>query len=247
MSSQTWAKALEQIVHKDITPRNKEWTPTPLRPSTKRKMKITKSNPISYEHDIHINETKDYEKVVLLLHGFQLNGKFMFKRFEKLFSSNTLVMAPNAPFVVPLKKDDGWEARYGWYFYDPDKRNFYINYEPASYWLCDIVRELNKKRAPVTIIGYSQGGFIAPKVAESLTEVEKVIAINSIFRSERFSIRKEVTYSQVHGKLDSLVSFEDAQEEFNKMQELGAKGDFLEVEEDHFLNRNLVKSAMKMV
>lgn len=213
----------------------------------KEKMKISKTYPIKHAHDIYTNNAEDYEKVVLLLHGFQLNGHFMYKRFEKLLPKDTLVIAPNAPFVVPLKKDNAWEPRYGWYFYDPNKKSFYINYEPAALWLSELMQDLNNKFKPLTIIGYSQGGFIAPKVAELIKQTEKVIGINAIFRSERFSIRDDVTYSQVHGTEDSIVSFGDARLEFNKIKATGANGDFFELKEDHFLNRNLVREALNLV
>ncbi|MCO4753055.1 MAG: hypothetical protein KC478_01165 [Bacteriovoracaceae bacterium] len=210
-------------------------------------MKISKSVPIIHSHDIYTTENDEYDEVVLLLHGFQLNGYFMFKRFEKRFGPKVKVIAPNAPFIVPLKKDQGWEARYGWYFYDSDTRNFYINYDPAANWLSELLKDLNSNNSPVTIIGYSQGGYIAPKVAELVPEVKKVVGINCIFRSERFKIKKNTTYSQVHGNEDTLVAFTEARSEFLRLKELGVEGEFIEVCEDHFLNGNLIKATMDLV
>lgn len=204
-------------------------------------MKTNVQIPVIHDHEVHISENEDYDKVVLLLHGFQLNGYFMYKRFAPLFDEKTKVISPNAPFIIPLQKGNDWEARYSWYYYHSQKKNFYINYEPAANWLKELTCQFNQKKAPVTIIGYSQGGYLAPKAAELIEECDKVIGINSVFRSERFEFKDRVQYNQINGSLDKVVSPEEAKQEFGTLISKGAKGDFSTVAEDHLLNRNLVQ------
>ncbi|MEX1099983.1 MAG: hypothetical protein WEB87_06130 [Bacteriovoracaceae bacterium] len=209
-------------------------------------MKISRELPIEYSHDVHVSENESFDQVVLLLHGFQLDGKFMFKRFEKKFGARTKIIAPNAPFLVPLKKEKDWVPRYSWYFYHAQKKNFYINYEPAAKWVTKLMEQLNPEKKELAIMGYSQGGYLAPKVAELLEETVQVVGINSIFRSERFKIKENVRYDQVQGALDTIVSPVEAKAEFLAMRKAGAHGEFRQVEEEHLLNQRLVQAALDL-
>lgn len=202
---------------------------------------------LEMNHDVYVGENDDFDEVVLLLHGYQLDGYFMFKRFKKRFGNNVKVIAPNAPFPVPLKTDDGWEPRYGWYFYDPAKKNFYVNYEPAAKWLAQLAAKLNPLGKKTTIIGYSQGGYLAPKAAELIPECRKVLGINSIFRSSRFEVRSDIDYLQINGEQDDIVNPREAQEEFEAMQAKGAKGNFVLSQASHPLTRDLLNEAMELI
>lgn len=206
-------------------------------------MKIKLSVPIEHTHEIYTSENENFDHVILLLHGFQLDGRFMYKRFAKRFGSKTKIISPNAPFMVPLKKENEWLPRYGWYFYDAQTKSFYIDYEPAAKWLSDVMKELNPQKKKTTIIGYSQGGYLAPKVAELLEEATRVVGINCVFRSNRFAVRNTVRYDQIHGKQDSIVSMEEAKMEFLQIKKAGIQGEFLETESEHLLNSDLIKKA----
>ncbi len=206
-------------------------------------MKTEVNLPITFPATLFENDTEDFERILLALHGYQLDGRFMHKRFAPLADSKTKVIAPNAPFLVPLKKREGWEPRFGWYFYDSSKKNFYINYGPAAQWLADLLKLKNPNNRPVTVLGYSQGGFLAPKVAELVSECDKVIGINSIFRSERFKVRDNIEYHQLHGTEDKIVSCSEAKEEFDVLMRKGAKGKFETCEDGHLLNQALIKKA----
>lgn len=208
-------------------------------------MKTEVTLPINCPTIVHENEVDHYDRVLLCLHGHQLDGRFMHKRFAPLVGPKTKVISPNAPFLVPLKKEEHWEARYSWYFYDSGKKNFYINYDPAAHWLSKLIRLKNPDHKPVTILGYSQGGYLAPKVGELISECDKVIGINSIFRTKRFKIRKDIEYFQLNGSKDKIVSCHEAKEEFQLLKEIGAKGAFETCEEGHLLNQSLIKQVAR--
>jgi len=206
-------------------------------------MKTEISIPINFPTIVHENEVDNYERALLCLHGYQLDGRFMHKRFAPLVDAKTKVISPNGPFLAPLKKDDAWEARYSWYFYDSAKKNFYINYEPAAEWLSELIKLKNPRNKPVTILGYSQGGYLAPKVGELISECDKVIGINSIFRADRFEVKNRIEYVQLNGTEDKIVSSQDAKHEFQLLKEKGAKGAFETCEEGHLLNQSLIKKT----
>lgn len=206
-------------------------------------MKTELELPITFPSAIYENETESFERVLLCLHGYQLDGRFMFKRFEPLVNSKTKVISPNAPFLVPLKKEGGWEPRYSWYFFDSSRKSFYINYDPAAKWLADLMALKNPNKRPVTIIGYSQGGYLAPKAAELVPECDRVIGINSIFRSEKFEHREAIEYLQLNGTEDKIVSCKDAKTEFDSLIKKGARGKFETCKEGHLLNQSMIKKS----
>ena len=210
-------------------------------------MKIKVEAPIQYPHDVYVSENNQFEEVVLLLHGYQLDGRFMFKRYAGNFGPEVKVISPNGPFPVPLKKDNEWNARYSWYFYNSKEKNFYINYEPAAKWLCALLRQLNPQRKKTTVLGYSQGGYLAPKVAELAPETKKVVGINCVYRSTRFKVREDVEYHQVHALQDAIVSPQEAKEEFQRLKELGAQGSFVEIEATHLLNHALIRESLQLL
>ena len=211
----------------------------------KKTMKKSFKLPIEYPQDYYTNDLKDYDQIILALHGYQLNGEFIFKRLIRhLDLSKTLLICPNAPFLVPMKKEDGFKAGYSWYFFDPKTRNFYINYDPSAKLMHDLIEKININKVPVHIMGYSQGGYLAPRVAELNEHVTKVIGISCIFRSNRFVIKDNCEYSQIHGSNDEVVSYSEGKEEFLK---LGLKPEnFHSVETEHILDQKILEKLKEI-
>lgn len=209
-------------------------------------MILKHATPIVHQHEIYLSdpeEQKDFDKVVLLLHGFQLDGYFMFKRFKNAFGPGVKVVAPNAPFLMPIKKENNWVPRYSWYFYDGEKKDFYVNYEPAALWLKEAMEKINPEAKETVIIGYSQGGYIAPRVAQAISETSKVIGLNSIFRKGRYQAMEGVSYYQINGVQDQVVSAKEAQEEFESQK---LQGSFTTLDMEHPLNRQMIEKAVEL-
>lgn len=192
-------------------------------------MKETFSLPITYDHTLYTNQCKDFKRICVLLHGYLLDGEFMFQKLNSLFDQETLVLAPNGPFMIPQKKGEEFFPKYGWYFFDPHKQAFYINYEPAALYLKNILDRYNPDHKPVTLIGYSQGGYLTPKVAELVPEVNTVIGLACVFRNERFHYRSDVIYHQIHGDNDVVVEMNGALEEWAILKDKGNPGKFMEL------------------
>lgn len=150
-------------------------------------------------------------------------------------------------FLYPIEKNNELTARYAWYFYDSTKDSFYINYEPAAEYLKNIIENFNPDNLPVTLIGYSQGGYIAPKVCE-LLEVDTVIGVACKFRSNKFEYQKNTIYHQIHAKNDEVVIFDFTKEEFDKLQAFGNEGEFVSLNESsHRLDEHYIKHIQKLI
>lgn len=197
-------------------------------------MKKTYKLPIEYEQSYFTNDLKDYDHIILALHGYQQSGEFFYKRIEKFLDLNkTLIICPNAPFLVPTKKEEGWIDTYSWYFFDPQKKSFYINYEPSALMISKLLDQLNPLNKEVTLLGYSQGGYLSPKVAQLNKNIKKVIGLACIFRGERFKLKDDCEYFQIHGNEDDVVDIKESQNEFEK---LGLDlNDYHTIDADHLL------------
>jgi len=201
---------------------------------------------IQLDHGLVRNNPQNPKRIILLLHGYKLNGEFLYDTFIKIMPEDSLVIAPNGPFIVPVIKKESFSAGYAWYFFDPMKKHFYINYDPAAEYLKKMMQELNPNKLPITIIGYSQGGYLAPKVAEICPNVKSVIGVNCVFRSTKFTFKPEIQYHQIHGEIDLIVEPQGAEEEFNKLQTLGNTGSFtLLPEEGHKLSPRFMDPVAK--
>ncbi|MBD65864.1 MAG: hypothetical protein CME62_11700 [Halobacteriovoraceae bacterium] len=182
----------------------------------------THQTPLLLDHIIYSKLTDEPKRIFLLLHGYLLDGQIMYKHFENIFPKDSLVLAPNAPIPVPLKKKGGYSVKYAWYYFDPEKKNYYINFDPAASFLKEMLSQYPE--LPTTVIGYSQGGYLAPKVAEVCEQVDEVIGICATFRVNRFQ-QKNIPYSLINSEIDKVVEIENSREEFLKLE--NNKGEFI--------------------
>ncbi len=200
--------------------------------------------PIELDFGYHTKEVKEPKRIYLLLHGYMLDGQFMLDVLNNYLPKDANIISPNGPYLVPYKKGKSFFPRYSWYFFDPVKKSFYINYDPAANLLKTMIDELNPDKLPITIIGYSQGGYIAPKIAELCEQVDTVIGMACVFRNERF-IERDITYHQIHSKTDLVVGFKDSKEEFSKLTN---SGKYIELEnEGHKLNPTYFESLKNLL
>lgn len=185
-------------------------------------MKTTTHNqPLCFEHNYYSLVKGAPKRIFLILHGYLLDGEFIFNQFKDSIPDNSLLIAPNGPFPVPVKKRENFTVKYAWYFFDPGTKNYYINFEPAARFLKELLK--NHPDLPVTVIGYSQGGYLSPKVAEIVSAVDSVVGLCCTFRNNRFKQREDVSYFQINSSIDAIVEIENSLKEFNKLEDNSGK------------------------
>jgi predicted esterase len=144
----------------------------------------------------------------------------MFDTLKQYLPEDSLIISPNGPFLIPYKKGEEFFPRYSWYFFDSQKKHFYIDFNPAAKMLNEMLEQIAPD-LPVTVIGYSQGGYLAPKIAEFNSNVKKVIGMACTFRNERFE-EQDIEYHQIHSKVDLVVDHIESVKEFNKLKRPGS-------------------------
>lgn len=195
-------------------------------------MKKTLENaPLTFDHDYFIKVPEKPKRIYVLLHGYLLDGEFMFNKLGSVIPEDGIIVSPNGPFPVPVKKNNQFAPRYAWYFFDPGKKIYYINYEPAAYFMRTFLQRIWPFELPMTLIGYSQGGYIAPKIAEIVPLVDTVVGMACTYRNSRFEFRDEVKLHQINSEVDPMVDIENSKKEFNILADRGNLGQFITLSE----------------
>ena len=161
------------------------------------------------------------KSVTLLLHGYNERGLRIFRKLKRLLPEDTHIIAPNAPFPLPRVKPDRLDFGYAWYFYDRFTQSYHVDQQLVLTLLKNLLKKSNPEGLPVTIIGFSQGGNLAPLVGYSEPHAKHVIGIGCEFRTRFFQTQPHFTLDAIHGSADPLVSCEHAKIEIDLLKQQG--------------------------
>lgn len=167
------------------------------------------------------NTPEDPSALVLLLHGLDERGLRIYRKLIKYLPISSHVIAPNAPFPLPRMKADRLDFGYTWYFYDKFTDSYLVDQSLALSLIKDLLAKANPLHLPVTVIGFSQGGYLAPLVGFENTDVKKVIGIGCEFRAHFFKETPQFELHAVHGADDNIIPSTHA---LREREALAAKG-----------------------
>jgi predicted esterase len=160
-------------------------------------------------------------QIILLLHGLGERGKRIYRKLLKYLPDDALVLSPNGPFPIRRPKTERMDFGHSWYFYDKFEKKYFITQDLSKYWLRDLVRSENLNKLPVIIIGFSQGGYLAPLVGQEIPETKLVIGLACEFRSNLIEKKPCFPLIQIHGDKDKVVPLASAEEEKMKLKHQG--------------------------
>ncbi|MBI3558607.1 MAG: hypothetical protein HY074_20250 [Deltaproteobacteria bacterium] len=188
--------------------------------------------PSSLPFDFHVRRPLSGapRELILLLHGFAESGKRILDKLEPLLPADAVVLAPNGPFPLPHKTDTGYVMTHSWYLYDPMAREYFIDMRLALEFLTAGIAQLKYEGLPKRIVGFSQGGYLAPFVAQTLSDVRQVVGIACEFLDEELTGALPARMDAVHGTADDVVAVADAKKSHAALVGRGVTGRFIEVE-----------------
>jgi predicted esterase len=178
-----------------------------------------------------VRRVENPSEVILLLHGLGERGKRIYRKLIKNLPENALIIAPNGPFPIRRNKTPKMDFGHSWYFYDKNERKYFITQDLSKYWLRDLLAIENPHRLPVTIIGFSQGGYLAPVAGGVIPETKLVIGLACEFRSSLIHAPPLFPLVQVHGVNDDVVYLSSAGAEKEKLHLSGIEIEFHQVED----------------
>jgi predicted esterase len=211
-------------------------------------MKETISLSLTYDHDVLVNKGSNPKRCFVLLHGYLLDGDYIYNKLLPILNEDDLIIAPNGPFLIPVEKKETHIPKYSWYFFDVSSETYYINFEPAAEYVNHILNYYNTENLPVTIIGYSQGGYLSPKIAEFNSNIKTIIGLACVFRNKKFKINTNTTYHQIHGNLDVIVEKKNALAEWEDLKNRGNEGNFRSLENSgHRIDNEFLAELKRLI
>lgn len=236
--SQTWVSYQDQNKRNCLTLKNQ------------KKISCQLSLPFHYlEH----KPQKNSETTILLLHGYNQQAFDLFHPWVETMNPHYHIIAPHAPFPVIERKKESEDIRLGfsWYFYHSQKDEFLITHDPAVEFLKAGLKELMIGQKLV-IIGYSQGGYLAPFLAHQLTQTTQVIGLNCHFKERYLPDRANHRGDQFrldafHGREDKIVDGQKAHASHQQMIKKGYHGDFTFLPGTHRLSPQMIQAASEKI
>jgi predicted esterase len=157
-------------------------------------------------------------KVFLLLHGYEESAQKIFDKVFSILPEEAHIFAANGPFPIPRKTAEGYKVGFSWYFYDFTKKEYYIDMQIALNLIQQSLINLNLQEHEITVIGFSQGGYLAPLVGLQFSKTQQVIGIGCEYLTGEFAQPLPFPITAIHGEKDSIVSIKDAKISFEKIQ-----------------------------
>jgi predicted esterase len=96
----------------------------------------------------------------------------------------------------------------------------------SIHWLRDLLKIENPTKLPVTIIGFSQGGYMSPHVGFAIPETKLVIGLACEFRSNFIHQLPSFKLIAVHGELDDIVTPSAQKSEIDSLKIKGIEIDY---------------------
>jgi predicted esterase len=167
--------------------------------------KNTASSSFKIAYDYWIRKANQPKELILLLHGFSQRGESIFKKLVNELPAHAIVLSPNAPFPSPVRINDEYKEAYAWYFYLSKEKRFVIPPTEATKSLKDLICDLGYEKLPIRIIGFSQGGYMAPWLVKELPNVHHSISISADYPAHYYEGLRDYKFDIIHGVEDKIA------------------------------------------
>jgi phospholipase/carboxylesterase len=177
-----------------------------------------------------LNTGKNPKEAFLLLHGLSERGRRIYRKLYSALPEGCIVMAPNAPFPMPRVKEDKMYMGHAWYIYDGIQQKYVIDKTWAINCLKEIVKISNPNKLPLTIIGFSQGGYLGWEAGLQIPETKLMIGLGCEFRAGLFKTTPAFPLVAIHGSDDPVIRVEKAHAEVLALRDKDIHCDWHQIE-----------------
>ncbi len=187
---------------------------------------------VSLPFDSQLRKVEGSKELILLLHGYQQSGAKIYRDTLEALPKTATVLAPNGPFPIPRKSDDGKiKLGYSWYFFDFAAKEFIIPMNSGIEFLVRGIHDLGFSDYIKTVIGFSQGGYMAPFLVNELSNVKQFIGIGCEFLHANYKpaadyATKAFRVDGIGGDNDEIVRHGSSRASHEKFLKLGFEGRF---------------------
>lgn len=166
-------------------------------------------------------------EMVVLLHGYRERADRILRLLGDLAPPEADVLAVNGPFPVPIESEKGWKQAYSWYFYDTVTQSMLVSPQTATVAIQALLAHVAPK-VPVRLVGYSQGGYFGPILAQATRQVRHCISISAGFPARYYpETAARFRLDAINGVLDKVVSHDLAKADHATLMSRGWAGEFV--------------------
>jgi len=204
--------------------------------------------PMNYVHLVSPDQQGE-KPLVLFLHGYTDSANSLLRRALKGSILPYNVLAPNGPFPLPVYSEKGFKEAYAWYFWEYATDKMLIHPRVAVGMLKKLIFDLGYQKSPKVIVGFSQGGFLAPYLLPEVENVKALIAVGSAFRVQDYPEKVLHPIVAIHGGKDKVISIERARESLLELaQKKGVTYEFHPFEHlDHTIDDEASELLIKKI
>jgi predicted esterase len=166
-------------------------------------------------------------RLVVLLHGYEQSGQRMLEKLQSVIPSDRVILAPNGPFPLPRRTETGYRLGFSWYFWNPITDEMVTDMDIAVGMMTELISRLGFSQLPTTLIGFSQGGYLAPFLAHALPQVDHIIGLGAEYLVDEIPFPICYRADAIHGAKDEVVSPQNSQKNHAELIKRGAKGEFV--------------------
>lgn len=187
--------------------------------------------------------------IAILLHGYGQNSDIVIEDFKDTLDKDYYWIIPNGVFPMPKKRADKISYKFAWYFYDNHEQKYYIDFKYPCSVLSNFIDQIDDKNRPVTIIGYSQGGYLAPFLGQAIERTTKVIGINCNYRHDMLEDEFNFDLFSIHGNSDPIVDYKNSQNSFEKLvPKLSSQSKYITIEKGtHSLSDEFIEEIKNLI
>jgi predicted esterase len=166
----------------------------------------------------------EIKSIILLLHGLDERGLRIYRKLIRFLPQDAWILAPDGPFPLPRVKSEKIDYGFYWYYFNRFTQNYDVPPETALHLLTGLLEKASLAspiNTPIKLIGFSQGGYLAPALGYRYPGIKEVIGIGCEFRAHLFQDYLPFKLTGLHGDRDHLVPVNSA---YQAIQELRQKG-----------------------
>jgi predicted esterase len=204
--------------------------------------------------DTYINTSVDVicregssNKTIVLLHGFRQTNSWIYKNLQEYIPKEYTIICPNGPYLVPRRNPNLMDRVFAWYFFNNKINKYLVPIEDSVRIVLETIKKFSPINNEIIVVGFSQGGYIAPFIAKELALAKDCIQICARIRTELLKEKYNFNLHAIHGEQDKLVSIDRVKKCFDEFIVYGNKGSFSGLADlDHDITKQ-VKEKFKSI
>ncbi len=190
--------------------------------------------------------------LLVALHGQGMSAAGFLEALALLPEAERLLLVPEGPYPFEKRSPEGIDVGHSWYIYRGDQAEFRTELERSEAYLVEMVTALAERvavdRERVTLIGFSQGGYLAGFAALRRPDLFRGLVLaaarlKSEFLSEELARGALPTTLVLHSEEDTLLPWARAAPDIERLRAAGGDLEVFHYRGGHRFTEEALRAA----